>query len=202
MIGPIGVCVPEERSPEITKLLLAWGRGEQKALDKLYPLVYEELRRLARRHMRHERTGHTLQTTALVNEAYMRLAESQKIRWQNRAQFFALSAELMRRVLVDFARSRRSLKRGGEAEQLSLDKALVISSKKNPDLVALDEAMQALAAVAPRKSRVVELRFFGGLSVEETAEVLHISPETVMRDWKFAKAWIRREMSRAEHDEA
>jgi RNA polymerase sigma-70 factor, ECF subfamily len=185
-------------SHEITQLLVAWGAGEQDALQKLTPLVYAELHRLAQHYMAGERTGHTLQSTALVNEAYMHLIDSSHVRWQNRAHFFAISATLMRRILVDSARSRKYAKRGGQAPRLSLDEALLVPEERGADLVALDDAMSALAAVDLRKSRVVELRFFGGLSVEETAEVLKVSPETVMRDWRLAKVWLRRELRRGE----
>ena len=183
-------------SHEITQLLLAWSEGEQDALQKLTPLVYAELHRLAHLYMRGERTGHPLQTTALVNEAYLRLVDSSRVHWQSRAHFFAISAQLMRRILVDFARSRKYLKRGGEAQPLSLDEAPPIAVERGADLVALDDALTALAAVDPRKSRLVELRFFGGLTEDEAAEVLHISPDTVTRDWKLAKVWLRRELSR------
>ena len=183
-------------SPEgITQLLLAWSEGDQTALEKLIPLVHSELRRLARSYMRRESPGHLLQTTALVNEAYLRLVDQRKVKWQNRAQFFGVSAQLMRRILVDFARARDNLKRGGKARQVSLDDALVVSQEREADLVALDDALTALAEIDPRQSQVVELRFFGGLSVEETAEVLKVSPETVMRDWKVAKLWLLRELS-------
>jgi RNA polymerase sigma factor (TIGR02999 family) len=181
---------------DVTGLLLAWSQGERSALDKLIPLVYDELHRLAKRHMGRERVGHPLQTTALVNEAYLRLVESSHVGWQNRAHFFAVSAQLMRRILVDFARSRTRIKRGADARPVSLDVALEISRERESDLVALDDALSALAAIDPRKSQVVEMRFFGGLSVEETAEVLQVSRDTVMRDWKFAKSWLLREMSR------
>ncbi len=181
---------------EITELLLAWRNGDQTALDKLTPLVYQELHRLAQVYMRGERADPTLQTTALVNEAYLRLVDAKEMHWQNRAHFFAVSAQLMRHILVDFARSRGNLKRGGEVQQVSLDEALVISAERDPDLIALDEALQALAQIDPRKHRVVELRFFGGLSVEETAEVLKVSPDTVLRDWRLAKMWLLRELSR------
>ena len=187
--------MPTVSSPDITRLLLAWGEGDQSALDKLYPLVYAELRRLAHGYMRRERPGHTLQTTALVNEAYLRLVDSQNVRWQNRAQFFAISAQLMRRILVDFARARHSQKRGGSAVRLSLDAPLEMARGAGEDLVALDDALGALTALDPRKSQVVELRFFGGLSVQETAETLQVSPDTVMRDWKFARSWLRRELA-------
>jgi RNA polymerase sigma factor (TIGR02999 family) len=180
---------------EITELLLAWSEGKQDALQKLTPLVYGELHRLAHNYMAGERTGHTLQSTALVNEAYLRLVDSSRVRWQNRAHFFAVSAQLMRRILVDFARSRQYAKRGGKAPMLSLDEVPIVGEER-ADLAALDDAMSALAALDARKSKVVELRFFGGLSVEETAEVLKVSAETVMRDWRLAKVWLRREMLR------
>jgi RNA polymerase sigma factor (TIGR02999 family) len=185
-------------SQGVTALLLAWSQGEQTALENLVPLVYAELRRVARRHMYRERPGHTLQTTALVNEAYLRLIDARQVHWQNRAHFFAVSAQLMRRILVDFARSKHYLKRGGGAQKVAFDEALVASPEQGQDLVALDYALTALALTDARKSRVVELRFFGGLSVEETAEVLKVSPDTVMRDWKLAKAWLAREMGKAE----
>jgi RNA polymerase sigma-70 factor (ECF subfamily) len=181
---------------EVTQLLIAWSNGEEEALEKLVPLIYDELRRIARRYMKREPAGHTLQTTALVNEAYLRLIEQKAMKWQNRAHFFAISAQLMRRILVSMARARHANKRGGEARQVSLDEALVISEGRAAELVALDEAMNELAALDPRRSRVVELRYFGGLSVEETAEVLKISPETVMREWKRAKAWLYTELNR------
>jgi RNA polymerase sigma-70 factor, ECF subfamily len=183
-----------ESAPGVTDLLVAWGRGDASALEHLVPLVHGELRRLARREMRRERAGHTLQTTALVNEAYLRLVDLSRVQWQDRAHFFAMSARLMRRMLVDHARARESRKRGGGARKISLDEALVVSEERGADLVALDDALQALAAFDDRKSRVVELRFFGGLGVEETAEALHVSPETVMRDWRLAKVWLLREL--------
>src|SRR6516165_8793853 len=173
----------EPPAGEITQLLLAWRNGDQEALDKLVPLVYVELRRLAARYMSRERSDHTLQTTALVNEAYLRLTDGASVRWQDRSHFFAVSAKIMRRILVDAARSHQSHKRGGEVPHLSLDDAVVVSSEPRPDLVALDEALRALEVIDPRKSKVVELRFFGGLSVQETAQVLNVSPDTVMRDW-------------------
>jgi RNA polymerase sigma factor (TIGR02999 family) len=181
---------------EVTQLLLAWSQGDQSALDQLIPLVHAELHRLAHRCMERERAGHTLQTTALVNEAYLRLIDSSRVRWQNRAHFFAVAAQLMRRILVDFARARQNLKRGGAAQRVSLDEALVVPQEPDPDLIALDEALNTLAALDPRQARMVELRFFGGLSVEETAEVLQVSPETVHRDWRVAKAWLLRELDR------
>lgn len=175
---------------EVTQLLLDWSNGNQAALDKLMPLVDRELHRLAHHYMRRENPGHTLQTTALVNEAYLKLVDQKQVRWKNRAHFFALAAELMRRILVDRARRRQSAKRGGGAYKISLDEAMIVSPKRGADLIALDEVLNRLAAIDPRKSKVVELRFFGGLSVEETAEALHISAVTVMREWRLAKAWL------------
>ena len=183
---------------EVTGLLLAWSEGKEAAFEKLVPLVYAELRRVAHRYMGRERPGHSLQTTALVNEAYLRLIDARRVRWQNRAHFFAVSAQLMRRILVDFARSRQYLKRGGGAQKVSFDEGLVVSNEQGQDLVALDDALKALAAIDGRKSQVVELRFFGGLSVAETAEVLKVSPDTVLRDWRLAKVWLAREMRKAE----
>src|SRR5256714_4396625 len=180
---------------EITELLLAWSEGKQDALQRLTPLVYGELHRLAHNYMAGERTGHTLQSTALVNEVYLRLIDSSRVRWQNRAHFFAVSAQLMRRILVDFARARGYQKRGGKRQQVTLDEALIVSRARGADLVALDDALNELALVDARKSRVVELRFFGGLSVAETAEVLQVSPDTVMRDWQLAKVWLLRQLS-------
>ena len=180
---------------EVTQLLKAWSQGDQAAFERLMPLVYEELRRVARRYMGRERAGHTLQTTALVNEAYLRLIDASQVEWQNRAHFFAISAQLMRRILVDYARAHNYAKRGGEAHHVPLEEAAVFSAEQAPDLVALDDALTNLAAIDQRKSRVVELRFFGGLSVEETAEVLKVSPRTVMSDWSLAKAWLLRELS-------
>ena len=187
----------QTRSPhEITQLLVAWGDGDQSALDDLAPLVHAELRRLAHRYMGRERPGHTLQTSALVNEAYLRLIDWKNVRWQNRAHFFAVSAQLMRRILVDFARDRQYLKRGGGALRVSLDELADFPAQRGADLVALDEALKALAEVDGRKAEVVEMRFFGGLSVEEVAEVLKVSEETVMRDWRLAKVWLLRELGR------
>src|SRR5437867_12458964 len=187
---------------EVTEMLVAWSNGDESALERLMPLVHAELHRLAHRYMNREGPGHMLQTTALVNEAYLRLVDSSHVQWQNRAHFFAVSAQLMRRILVDFARSRNYLKRGGNALQVSLDEALAITPEQDPDVVALDEALNALAAIDERKGRVVELRFFGGLNIEETAEVLKVSPDTVMRDWRLAKAWLLRELSAEKPDEA
>jgi RNA polymerase sigma factor (TIGR02999 family) len=192
----------ETPAHDVTQLLHAWSEGDERALDKLMPVVYRELHRLAKRYMAHERPGHTLQTTALVNEAYLRLVDAGKVNFQNRAHFFAVSAQLMRRILVEYARRHGSQKRGGEVPRVSLEESLVVYGKRGADLVALDDALQALAAIDARRSRVVELRFFGGLSVEETAAVLRVSPETVMHDWKLAKAWLRREVSGEKRDEA
>jgi RNA polymerase sigma factor (TIGR02999 family) len=180
---------------EVTRLLQAWSDGNQEALDQLVPLVYEELHRLARHYMIHERPGHTLQTTELVNEAYVRLIDWKNVKWQNRAHFFGVAAQMMRRVLVDFARSRHYVKRGGGARRVSLAEAALVSAERGEDFIALDAALKSLATIDERKSRIVELRFFGGLSVEETAEVLKISPRTVMRDWSLAQAWLHRELS-------
>ena len=184
---------PSRRS--VTALLTAWSGGDESALRELMPLVHAELRNLARRLMRGERGGHTLQTTALVNEAYVRLVDLTRVRWQDRAHFFAMSARLMRRILVDHARSRTYLKRGGGAAAHFARRGCSSASGKGADLVALDDALAALAVIDERKSQVVELRFFGGLTVEETAEALHVSPETVVRDWRFAKTWLMRELS-------
>lgn len=181
-------------SGDVSRLLRAWSEGDRSALDRLTPIVYQELRRLAGRYLRGERAGHSLQTTALVNEAYMRLVDYRRMQWQDRAHFFAVSAQLMRRILVEHAR-RHNLKRGGGVQHISLDQAAVVGSDRAEDLVALDEAMKELARMDARKAQVVELRFFGGLSVEETAEALKISPVTVMRDWSTAKAWLYREMT-------
>lgn len=180
---------------QVTDLLLAWGQGDQSALESLMVAVHAELRQLARREMLRERDGYTLQTTALVNEAYLRLIDLSRVRWQDRAHFFAMSSRVMRRVLVDYARSRGYQKRGAGIISVTLDEALVVSPARGADLVALDDALQALAAVDARKGQVVEMRFFGGLSVEETAEALHVSAETVMRDWRFAKVWLLRELA-------
>jgi RNA polymerase sigma factor (TIGR02999 family) len=184
---------------DVSRLLRAWTNGDETALDKLTPIVYNELHRLAQRYMRRERPGHSLQTTALVNEAYMRLADYNRMQWQDRAHFFAVSSQLMRRILVEHAR-RRNLKRGGDIKHVSLDEAAVVDGNRTPDLVALDEAMNALERLDPRKVRVVEMRFFGGLSVEETAEVLKVSSITVMRDWNTAKAWLHRELTNGSND--
>jgi RNA polymerase sigma-70 factor, ECF subfamily len=179
---------------QVSGLLRAWSEGDRAALDKLTPIVYDELHRLAQRYMRGERPGHSLQTTALVNEAYMRLVDYKGMQWQNRAHFFAVSAQLMRRILVEHAR-RHNLKRGGGVQHVSLEETAVVGGDQSADLVALNEAMDALARLDPRKVQVVEMRFFGGLSVEETAEVLKVSSVTVMRDWNTAKAWLYRELA-------
>lgn len=181
---------------EITRLLLAWGEGDESALASLTPMVEAELRRRAHRYMRGERAGHTLQTTALVNEAYLRLVDSKNVRWQNRAHFFAVSAQLMRRILVDFARSRGYRKRGGGAQHVELDEAAVVADDRGAEMVELDEALKALAELDVRQARVVELRYFGGLSDAELAEVLNVSVGTVRRDWTLARAWLNRELSK------
>lgn len=181
--------------PDVTELLRAWSQGDQSALEKLTPLVYEELHHAAHRYMAQEKPGHTLQTTALINEAYVRLIDRREMNWQNRVHFFGVCAQLMRQILTDYARSRLSRKRGAGVQPVSLDESLEVSQEPRTDLVAMDDALKRLATVDPRKSRVVELRFFGGLTAEETAEVLNISPETVLRDWNLAKVWLLREMS-------
>lgn len=181
---------------EVSQLLRAWGDGDQTALDKLMPLVYEELRQMAKRHMGRQNPGHTLQTTALIHEAYLRLVDQKEVQWQNRAHFFGVAAKAMRHILIDYARSRHAAKRGGEARLVSLDEAAVVSAERTAELVALDDALQSLAAFDQRKSRVVELRYFGGLTVEETAEVLKVSPETVALDWRLARTWLLRELSK------
>jgi len=178
----------------VTGLLLAWGHGDEEALNRMIPLVQQELHQIARRCMHGERAGHSLQPTALVNEAYLRLVDVQQMNWQNRAHFLAMAARLMRRILVDHARSKGSDKRGGGAAKITFDDALALSDEPGRDLVALDDALQTLATVDERKSRMIELRFFGGLSVEETASVLRVSPDTVKRDWRLAKAWLLREL--------
>ena len=184
------------RSPEyLTGLLVAWTRGEESALAELTPLVHGELRRLARSHLRRERDNHTLQTDDLVNEAYLRLIDLSRVEWRDRAHFFALSARLMRRILVDYARSRLFQKRGGGAQRISIEVAHDVSIGRGTDLVALDDALAALATVDARKAQVVEQRFFGGLSITEVAETLKISEQTVMRDWRVAKLWLLRELS-------
>lgn len=185
-------------TPDVTRLLQAWRNGDPAALDRLVPLVYTELHRLAHCHMLGERRAQPLQTTALVNEAYLRLVKSERVRWQNRAHFYAVSSQLMRRILVDEARSRGSVKRGGDVVHLALDEALLVAPEPEADLVPLDEALTKLEAVDARKCRVVEMRYFGGLSVEETAEALGVSPPTIMRDWAMAKLFLLRELRRVE----
>jgi len=192
----------ESSAHQVTQLLQAWSEGEQSALEKLIPLVYDELHHMAQRYMAQERPGHTLQATALVNEAYVRLVDSAYKSWQSRSQFFAVCAKAMRRILVDWARSRRATKRGGDIRPVELDEALAVADAPSKDLVALDEALNALAVMDLRKSRVVELRYFGGLSVEETAEVLKVSTDTVLRDWNLARSWLRRELSGEKPDGA
>lgn len=181
-------------SQELTGLLLAWGRGDEEALQKLMPLVYGHLHAAASRYIANERPGHTLQTTALIHETYLRLVNVRKVKWQNRAQFHAICARLMRRILIDFARSRGYQKRGGGAPHVNFDEALLVTARPDANLEALDDALNRLALVDERKSRVVELRFFGGLDVKETAEVLRVSQDTVMRDWKLAKVWLLRDL--------
>jgi RNA polymerase sigma factor (TIGR02999 family) len=182
-------------SSNVTQMLRDWSNGDREVLDKLIPIVYAELRRQAAGYLRRERPGHTLQTTALIHEAYLRLINQKDVRWQNRAHFYAISAKLMRHILVDHARSRQAAKRGGSNIKLPLEEAMIASKGREVDLVVLDEALESLAAIDPQQSRVVELKFFSGLSVEETAEVLGVSPRTVKRDWNMAKAWLRREIS-------
>src|SRR5438874_4271198 len=183
--------MPESSPAPVTQLLLAWGQGDEAALEQLIPLVHAELRRVARRRMGHERVGHTLQATALVHEAYLKLIDINQVQWQNRAHFFAISSRLMRRILVDFARARGYQKRGGGARQVTFDEALIVTDDRG-DLLAVNDALDALAAIDERKSQVVEMRYFGGLSVEETAEALHVSVRTVKRDWTMARLWLLR----------
>jgi RNA polymerase sigma factor (TIGR02999 family) len=180
---------------EITRLLQAWSSGDEEALNRLTPLVYEQLHRVARRYMADERSGHVLQTTALVNEAYLRLFDCRPLKWQDRAHFFAVCAQLMRRILIDIARSNQYQKRGAGAPHVAVDETLDGGTKMSADILSLDDALGSLAKMDARKSQVVELRFFGGLSVEETAEVLKVSKETVFRDWRMAKSWLLRELS-------
>jgi RNA polymerase sigma factor (TIGR02999 family) len=186
---------PANASHEVTALLLDWNEGKEDALEKLMPLVYKELRRLAHQYLNKERAGHTLLTTDLVNEAYLRLIDQQRVQWQNRAHFFGIAATLMRRILVDHARRKKRVKRGAGAQLISLKEAAVVSRQSNVDILALDEALSCLAKIDERKARVVELRFFGGLEVEEVAEFLEVSTITVLRDWKMAKAWLHRALS-------
>jgi RNA polymerase sigma-70 factor (ECF subfamily) len=190
----------ERSAHEVSQLLFSWSTGNEQALEQLVPLVYRELHRMARHYMASERSGHTLQTTALINEVYLRLVDSPQVTWQNRAHFFAICGQLMRRILTDFARSRNYQKRGGAVFHVPFDEAMFETGEAPADIVALDDALKALALVDERKSRIVELRFFGGLTVPETAEVLKVSPETVMRDWKMAKVWLLRELSEGDRD--
>ncbi|HKQ75473.1 MAG TPA: sigma-70 family RNA polymerase sigma factor [Blastocatellia bacterium] len=191
------------QSPEeVTELLLAWNGGDDAALDKLMPLVYDELRKAAKRYLRREPAGHTLQTAALVNEVYLRLIDAKNVRWQDRAHFFAISARLMRRVLVEFARRRQQFKRGGESHQVSIEEALEFGQDQGADVVALDDALTALAKLNLRQSRVVELRFFGGLTEDEIAEALKVSPRTVRNDWRLARAWLYRELNKRKDNDS
>jgi RNA polymerase sigma factor (TIGR02999 family) len=187
--------IPSLPPQEVTQLLVDWGNGNQAALDRLMPVVYTELRQLAHQYMRRERPGHTMQTTALIHEAYLRLVDQNQVRWQHQAHFFGIAARLMRQILIEHARSRTRAKRGGGVGTISLDEAAIVSQARATELLALDDALERLATIDPRKSQVVELRFFGGLSVEEAAQVLNIAPNTVLRDWRMAKAWLRREIS-------
>ena len=180
---------------DVTRLLVSWSNGDQQALDQLTPLVYAELRRLAARYLRRERSDHTLQSTALVHEAFLRLVDQRDVRWQNRAHFFGVAAQIIRRILVDYARARQTAKRGSEPCKLSLDEAIGTAERRDMDLIALDDALEGLAKIDPQQSRIVELRFFAGLSIEETAEVLGVSRATVNRDWVTAKAWLFRELT-------
>jgi RNA polymerase sigma factor (TIGR02999 family) len=186
----------EPQTHQVTQLLIAWSNGDQSAFDQLMPLIDEELRRLAHRYMSRERAGHTLQTTALINEAFLHLVNRKNLQWQNRAHFFGLAAQVMRTILVDHARSHASAKRGGGTRNLELDEAFFVSQQKAAEVVALDEALKQLAAIDPRQSRIVELRFFGGLTVEEAAEVLQVSPVTIKREWSTAKAWLYHELAK------
>jgi RNA polymerase sigma-70 factor (ECF subfamily) len=193
--GPSAVVMVTPSPQEVTQLLIDWSNGDKAALDKLMPVVYSELRRLASHYMRQERSGHTLQSTALVNEAYVRLAECQGTRWQDRAHFFAVAAQVMRHVLIDHARRYKYVKRGAGAVKVSLDEAAVLTQERAGDLIALDEALKSLEQIDPRKSRVVEMRFFGGLSIDETAEVMKLSSMTIQREWRWAKAYLYREVT-------
>ena len=187
-----------DASENVTQLLVDWSRGNKEALDRLVPIVYQELRRQAARYLKRERAGHTLQTTALIHEAYLRLVDQKNVHWQNRAHFFGIAAQLMRRILVDHARARNRAKRGGSYIRVSLNEESAVASAKDLDIVALDQALNRLAEIDPQQSRVVELRYFSGLNVDETAEVLGISPATVKREWRMAKAWLHREISGVE----
>jgi RNA polymerase sigma factor (TIGR02999 family) len=195
-------CGMVRSSDEITELLLAWGSGDKEAFDELMPIVYKELHRLAHYQLAGERAGHTLQTSALVNEAYLKLIDQKRVKWQSRSHFFSVAATLMRRILIDYARSRQFAKRGGGVSALPLDEALVISHERACELIDLDEALTALAAHDERKARIVELRFFSGLSIEETSELLEVSQGTVMKDWTLAKAWLQAEINRKNTSES
>jgi len=184
-------------SQEVTQLLIDWGNGNQAALNELMPLVYVELHRLAHHYLKQERPGHTLQTSALVNEAFVKLVDQRKVHWQNRAHFFGIAAQLMRRILVDYARHRQTQKCGGNAHRVELEDAMILSDERAAEVTALDEALKVLEKIDPRKTQIVELRFFAGLSIEETAEVLAVSPGTIMRDWTLAKAWLQRAVTRS-----
>lgn len=188
--------IAEEPSHEITQLLAEWSNGNASALEKLTPLVYRDLHRLAQGYLRQERDGHTLQSTALVHEAYLRLVDQRGTKWQNRAHFFGVSAQLIRRILVDYARAHKAGKRGGTAPKLAIEEAGQIAQPQDVDLVALDDALNELAVIDPQQARIVELRYFAGLTIEETSEVIHISPATIKRDWVVAKAWLKRELTR------
>jgi len=190
-----------QNSHEVTQLLIEWSNGDKAALDKLMPLIYDELRRLAHHYMSRERPGHTLQTTALVDEAYVRLVNRQRVHWQNRAHFFAISAHLMRTILVDHARSHAYAKRGGGARKVPLDEAMFISQERAAEVVAFDYALEQLTRIDPRQSRIVEMRFFAGLTIEETAEVMSLSPATIKREWSTAKAWLYHELRKSKHHE-
>jgi len=185
---------------DVTRLLLAWSDGDETALQRLMPLVYAELRRLAARYMGRERAGHTLQTSALINEAYLRLVGARGVQWQNRAHFYAVSAGAMRRILVDFARARDNLKRGGGVRPIPLDEQTLAGVTRSADLLALDEALERLAVLSPRQGRVVELRYFGGMTEQEVADVLNVSSRTVRNDWQLARAWLHRELGRSTND--
>jgi RNA polymerase sigma factor (TIGR02999 family) len=192
----------DETQQQITERLIAWNRGDTAALDDVIRAVYKELHRMAERYLRLETPGHSLQPTAIVHEAYLRLIDQTQVSWQNRAHFFGVAAQMMRRILVDHARTKQRAKRGGTTRTLSLEEVLDVTKGRATDLVALDEALESLNEIDPRKSKTVEMRFFGGLSVEETAEVLNVSPQTVMRDWKLAKAWLYKELKSEAHDDA
>jgi RNA polymerase sigma-70 factor (ECF subfamily) len=188
---------PMPQAPQnVTELLIGWSNGDREALDALMPVVYDELRRQASRYLRRERVGHTLQTTALIHEAYLRLIDQKNVHWQNRAHFYGIAAQLMRRILVDHARTKKRAKRGGSDIRVSLSKANIFAKGQDLDIVAIDEALERLARIDEQQGRIVELRFFSGLTVDETAEVLGISPATVKRDWSMARAWLHREISR------